>query len=69
MRGLHMTRYPLMQDLETEYAVSPNTPLLSTEVQENVWVCGEFASLCRSSMMLIHPDRCSHVVWPGLPRA
>jgi hypothetical protein len=30
-----------MQDLETEYAVSPNTPLLSTEVQENVWVCGE----------------------------
>lgn len=29
------------QDLETDYAVSPNTPLLSTEVQENVWVCGE----------------------------
>jgi hypothetical protein len=28
---------------ETEYAVSPNTPLLSTEVQENAWVCGEFA--------------------------
>ncbi|KAF6264509.1 regulator of chromosome condensation 1/beta-lactamase-inhibitor protein II, partial [Scenedesmus sp. NREL 46B-D3] len=26
---------------ETEYAVSPNTPLLSTEVQENAWVCGD----------------------------
>ena len=29
------------QDIETEYAVSPNTPLLSTEVQENAWVFGE----------------------------
>lgn len=30
-----------LQEQETEYAVSPNTPLLSTEVQQNAWVCGE----------------------------
>eukprot|EP00879_Flechtneria_rotunda_P005191 GHRR01005473.1.p1 GENE.GHRR01005473.1~~GHRR01005473.1.p1 ORF type:complete len:1380 (+),score=526.24 GHRR01005473.1:240-4379(+) len=28
---------------ETEYAVSPNAPLLSTEVQKNAWVCGDNA--------------------------
>lgn len=43
---LHLTcsavaRAFCLQEHETEYAVSPNTPLLTTEVQENAWVCGK----------------------------
>ncbi|KAI8468357.1 MAG: regulator of chromosome condensation 1/beta-lactamase-inhibitor protein II [Monoraphidium minutum] len=30
-----------LSSLEQEYAVSPNSPLLSTTVQNNAWVCGE----------------------------
>lgn len=30
-----------LSPLEQEYAVSPNSPLLSTTVQNNAWVCGE----------------------------
>jgi hypothetical protein len=35
------SHYTPLQEQETEYAVSPNTPLLSTEVQQNAWVCGK----------------------------
>jgi hypothetical protein len=31
-----------LSPLEQEYAVSPNSPLLSTTVQNNAWVCGAF---------------------------
>lgn len=31
----------LGQEIESEYAVSPSTPLLSTAIDENGWVCGE----------------------------
>lgn len=27
---------------EPEYVVSPSTPLVSTDIHENGWVCGEF---------------------------
>lgn len=30
-----------LSPIEQEYAVSPNSPLLSTTVQNNAWVCGE----------------------------
>ena len=30
---------------ESEYAVSPSTPLLSTAIDENGWVCGQFPRL------------------------
>jgi hypothetical protein len=58
------------QDLETEYAVSPNTPLLSTEVQENVWVCGESCVLRQCvvralrAQLSLHPFPGSRGHWP-----
>ena len=52
----------VVQDLETEYAVSPNTPLLSTEVQENAWVCGKRH---HASVAL----QCTHDQGVGLCRA
>jgi len=33
---------------EAEYAVSPSTPLLSTAIEENGWVCGQFARPCQA---------------------
>lgn len=46
--------WAIMQEQETEYAVSPNTPLLSTEVQQNAWVCGEQDVLASFDQCLEH---------------